>query len=244
MSLPDAIWIDSEFREYADHCRRNGLCNPWHPYIGTSYGSDGHTKFVYCGGSAWWDSDNLQPQSLEHSRLLTSNFVENGDLESYSTPFWRLFDRLGGLIHPGAGSRRKVADFSAWTNLSKTGLVGQSAPPDSDAELRNLDTRQLKRELTLLQPDILVCVSGTLVPSTGHAMFDGWDRIAGLEATTESTWIRRSPWGGSLLWTMHPAYKSESWNVSVEHDLKSILAANANDLSLIKRLDLGARENQ
>ena len=100
MRLSDSIWMDSEFREYAAYCQLKEYCNPWHPYVGDNYGHNEQLKFVYCGGSAWWESGASKPHSVESSRALTDKFVEQGELEDYSTPFWRLFDRLGALIHP------------------------------------------------------------------------------------------------------------------------------------------------
>ena len=83
--------------------------------------------------------------------------------------------------------------------------------------------RQLNREFGQLRPDLLVCVSGSLVPSTGLAVFGEWPHVEGLKPETVSTWIRRTPWGGLLLWTMHPAYKPESWYKSVEFDVREML---------------------
>ncbi|MGH6786028.1 MAG: hypothetical protein ACREBO_04295 [Novosphingobium sp.] len=217
------LWRAESFADYAELCRRKGYCSPWHPYVGPQYGKTDHLTFAYCGGAAWWNSDSDEAASLGESQRLTVEFVV-GELESYSTPFWRLFDRLGGLVHSGGLSRQDVLARSAWTNLSKTGAVGRSAPPDGDIELRQHDVRQLHREFDLLRPDILICVSGSLVPSTGHAVFDAWDEVRDLRPETESTWIRRSPWGGLLLWTMHPAYKPDTWSASIESDVRKMLA--------------------
>lgn len=216
------LWDKQSFRNYAEFCASRGYCRPWHPFVGGKYGATNLVKFAYCGGSAWWESDGSTELTLDRSRQLTNDFVSQG---MYSTPFWRLFSRLSALVFGQQRTDFVASDCSAWTNLSKTGRVGESAPPDDDLELRHLDVQQLRRELSLLEPDILVCVSGSLVPSTGHAVFNDWPSIEGLEPKTVSTWIRRTPWGGFLIWTMHPAYKSESWIVSVENDVRAIIAA-------------------
>lgn len=229
MQLTGCLWDEAQFREYADYCLAQDYCSPWHPYVGPKYGQNENLRFAYYGGSAWWNSDTSKPQKVDDSRILTKGFVEGPAFKLYSTPFWRFFDRLGALVFPEARTRSEITNFSVWSNLSKTGMVGKSAPPGADKVLRGLDVRQLRREFDLLEPDIILCVSGSLVPSTGHAIFGGWKKIAGLEARTASTWIRQSPWGGFLLWTMHPAYKSEDWALSVENDLKLILATQSRE---------------
>ena len=212
------LWDESDFESYAEFCRGRDYCSPWHPFVGSSYGTANRLKFLYCGGSAWW-SEQQQECSVFAAKALTDQFVAEG---MYSTPFWRLFERAAKLVYPDIADKRGASALSAWTNLSKTGVVGASAPPDSDVKLRELDVAQLKRELAILNPDILMCVSGSLVPSVGHAVFDFY-ADAKVHVNTPSTWIRRTPWGGWLIWTMHPAYKSADWYRSVESDLSTVL---------------------
>ena len=212
------LWDETDFERYAQFCRGRGYCSPWHPFVGSDYGAPGRLKLLYCGGSAWW-GEQQDSTPLSRAKLLTDQFVGSG---MYSTPFWRLFERIAKLAYPDVVGRENAAMYAAWTNLSKTGVVGASAPPDSDEVLRQMDIAQLNRELAILRPDVLVCVSGSLVPSTGHAIFDACDEVE-LMPVTPSTWLRKTSWGGSLLWTMHPAYKSEEWLTSVEEDFSKLL---------------------
>lgn len=212
------IWEKAEFESYGRFCASKNYCSPWHPFVGSRYGELGRPKLVYCGGAAWWGGPQREC-SLSEAKALTDKFVAD---DMYSTPFWRLFERVTKLAYPDVASKKEAAAFSAWTNLSKTGAVGESAPPDSDFELRRLDVAQLTRELEILCPDILMCVSGSLMPSVGHAVF-GHYLEGKLSPQTPSTWIRRTPWGGWLIWTMHPAYKAEAWHRSVEADFNNIL---------------------
>lgn len=219
----------SSYAAYRRLCAERGYCDPFIPYVGDKYGKDVGLKFLYCGGAAWWADHNAaiddDAEALAYAAEASSQFIAGG---MYSAPFWRLFWQAAEIV-PGlkGQSHSEVLSRFAWTNISKTGIVGQSAPPDDDRDLRALDVEQFRHELDVLQPDILVCVSGSLVPSTAFALFDtpGWQAVDGIEPVTASTWIRRSDWGGWLLWTMHPAYKSRAWFASVLTDTATILKA-------------------
>ena len=212
------LWKQVDFEAYAEFCAARGYCSPWHPFVGSRYGEPSRPKLAYCGGAAWW-GEQQSDCSLSEAKALTDKFVAQ---DMYSTPFWRLFQRVTKLAYPDVASKEEAAAFSAWTNLSKTGAVGASAPPDSDIELRNLDVAQITRELTILTPDILLCVSGSLMPSVGQAIFNSYEKTE-LIPKTPSTWLRRTPWGGWLIWTMHPARKSEDWYQAVETDFSAVL---------------------
>jgi hypothetical protein len=217
--------------------REKGYCEPWVPHVGKHYGTGAFPKFMYCGGAAWFDYRYDFPAddaaAKEMAAALTQKFIDDG---AYSTPFWRLFWRAAHLFPEAASmSDEDLLHHVAWTNLSKTGLLGQPAPPHNDLALRALDVKQMQAELAMLEPDILLCVSGSLVPATGDALFRSYEKIADFAPSTDSTWFRRAPWGGYLMWTMHPGYKSENWRRSVLGDL-SILIALLNDPQEAARL--------
>lgn len=222
----------STFKAYRELARVRGYCEPWVPYVGKNYFDSAGPRFMYCGGAAWWASTVELPQdngsAFDIAARDTEAFVSNG---MYSTPFWRLY-RSSVALMPWANSRPNeyVDSRVCWTNLTKTGMVQETAPPDKDVDLRHLDVAQLQYELDVLQPDILMCVSGSIVPSTGHEIFDRWHDIDGIRPCTESTWFRRSDAGTLLLWTMHPAFKPAKWHDSVLSDLTSLteMAAASN----------------
>jgi len=115
--------------------------------------------------------------------------------------------------------RRRIA----WTNLSKLGVAGETAPPASDLELRALDVAQLGHELAVLNPAILLCVSGSKLEETGYAVFNDreWPR-ADFEPSVPKTEVRRSLTGGWLYWTMHPQFKSGEWQAKLLSDVARI----------------------
>ncbi len=227
MTLP--IMSLATYATYRRHCAAHGYCDPFIPYVGDRYGKDVGFKFLYCGGAAWWadhhDIINDDAEAFAYGAKASGQFVADG---MYNAPFWRLFWQIPNIVPGLAGEpESEMLRRFAWTNISKTGVVGQSAPPDRDLDLRNIDVEQFRHELNILQPDLLVCVSGSLVSSTAYALFDTseWKVVDGVEAVTASTWIRRSEWGGWLLWTMHPAYKPRAWFQSVLIDTAAILEA-------------------
>lgn len=215
------------YAAYRRHCRDQGYCDPFIPYVGAEYFAPGHVKLVYCGGAAWWNAPGEafadDDAAFQWSRGQSVNFVLEG---MYDSPFWRLFRQIASIVPglSGADETDMLRRF-AWTNLSKTGVVGQSAPPDNDRALRDLDVGQFRHEMDILRPDLLVCVSGSLVSSTGYALFDSpqWPTPDVPLPAMASMWIRRSAWGGWLLWTMHPAYKPRAWHDSVIRDVATIL---------------------
>lgn len=221
------------YAAYRRHCRKQGYCDPFVPYVGAEYSTPGHVRLAYCGGAAWWSAPGEafddDEAAFQWSKDQSTSFVLEG---MYDTPFWRLFRQIASTV-PGLSGvdEGDMLRRFAWTNLSKTGLVGSSAPPDRDRVLRDLDVGQFRHEMDVLRPDILVCVSGSLVPSTGYALFDNpqWPTPDDPLPATESTWIRRTPWGGWLLWTMHPAYKPRAWHESVVGDVAAILARIATE---------------
>ena len=215
------------YAAHRQHCRSVGYCDPFVPYRGDRYGADGTFKFVYCGAAAWWSEAHADidddGEALRASATWSRNFVNNG---TYDSPFWRLFNQIAAALPDFAEAQPDewLSRF-AWTNISKTGTIRESAPPDSDAVLRELDIAQFRHEMDVLKPDLIVCVSGSLVPSTAFALFDTeeWAIIPEVRPTTEKTWIRQAPWGGWLLWTMHPAYKPASWAPDLLADVQTIL---------------------
>lgn len=225
--MDNPIMTAATYAAYRRHCREQGYCDPFVPYVGDAWFAPGHVKFAYCGGAAWWSEAGLcfddDDAAFRWSTDQSANFVREG---MYDTPFWRLFRRIASITPglAGAGEAEMLRRF-AWTNLSKTGIVGRSAPPDNDQVLRELDVGQFRHEMDVLRPDLLVCVSGSLVPSTGYALFDNpdWPEPDVPVPATASTWIRRTPWGGWLLWTMHPAYKPRAWHDSVVGDIEATL---------------------
>ena len=221
-----AVMPVSTFQQYRELARQSGYCEPWAPYVGPDYLNCPEPRFMYCGGAAWWDSDTPLPRddfaALQASISRSDQFVASG---MYSTPFWRLYRDAVAQMPWSRNLPSSLVDRRVcWTNLTKTGVVQQTAPPDSDEHLRCIDVIQMNHELALLRPDIILCVSGTIVPTTGHALFGEWAMIAGdCQPSTASTWFRRAPQGSLLMWTMHPAYKPRSWRASVLRDLRKLI---------------------
>lgn len=231
MAMTQPIMPLASYSAYRRHCAVQGYCDPFIPFVGDEYGAHEGVKFAYCGGAAWWaekhDLIEDDAEALERGAKLTREFVADG---MYNAPYWRLFWKIAGIVPGLAGQPDDVLlNRFAWTNISKTGVVGQSSPPNNDNHLRQLDIEQFNYEMNLLQPDLLVCVSGSLVPSTAYALFDNlkWQVVEDVRPLTASTWIRRSKNGGWLLWTMHPAYKPRAWFDSVLADVQVVLDAIA-----------------
>lgn len=222
---PETLFPLEIFRSYRSLCRVRGYCEPWHPYVGSGYGANDGFKLLYLGGAAWWSNTNHHPQddqeALEASRHATYKFVEGG---AYSSPFWRLLRRISQEVFVQANWDSFLRSI-AWSNLTKTGLVGETAPPDSDRELVELDCQLLRHELSLLKPDLVLCVSGSIMPSVGHELFGRLLEPGNPAPSTGSTWFRNFADGSKLIWTMHPAYKSQSWSDTVISDVKTMLRA-------------------
>ena len=226
--MPFATYVS-----YRRHCVTRGYCDPFIPYVGDRYGDQGPLKLVYCGGAARWaesrDKIRDDAEALAHGAELTRDFVAGG---MYSAPFWRLFRQVAAIT-PGLANEVESLMLRrfAWTNLSKTGIVNRSAPPDNDPILRDLDVIQFNHEMDMLRPDLLMCVSGSLLTTTAYTLFDspGWLQTSTPALTTEKTSARRTPWGGWLLWTMHPAYKTRAWFDSIVKDTAMVIATIKNE---------------
>lgn len=202
------------------HSRAKGYCDPFVPYVGQHYGNGDFPRFVYSGVAAGWDShqsDDGEDETLrEKGRAATSDFIETG---MNGSSYWRLFDAALAVLDPSnvltISERRQRA---VWTNLSKTGKSGETAPPDNDLRLRELDASQFQNELKILQPDLILCPSGGSLAATGDKVFGLWDD-ADIKASIPHTSIKRIPGGGWLYWTMHPQFKTNEWTQAVLSDV-------------------------
>lgn len=212
-----------QFRRYRRHCKEHGYCEPWHPYGGRNYGRDALPKFLNLGGAAWWSDGNTHPcddqEALNMSKQATYRFVEDG---AYFSPFWHLLRRVSKDVF-GVSDWNAFLASVAWSNLTKTSLVGETAPPNNDGSLIELDCQLLRHELAVLQPDFVLCVSGSIMPSVGYKLFDRLPECLNSTPATESTWFRSFPNGSRLMWTMHPAYKSADWFDKVIDDLRTLV---------------------
>lgn len=225
----DRQWIvpPERYGAYRQHCRAQGYNAPFVPYVGDAYGDGSAVKLVYCGAALHHDSHQDDTgddaHAYAHGEAETRRFVHGG---MYNSAFWRLFAQIAAEV-PGMTGQESglMLNRFVWTKLSKAAVSGASAPPNKDRGLRSLDVAQFRHEMDVLQPNVLICTSGSLVSSTGHEIFSerDWQAVPGFEAKTPSSWIRRAEWGGWLLWTMHPAYKPADWASLVVEDVRRIL---------------------
>ena len=224
--MTKSIFSLEKFAAYRSHCKQEGYCMPFVPYVGDEYGKTGAIKFVYCGGAAWWSEPDTVIDDDAEAHAYSSDESRKFVLsDMYGSAFWSFFRELAAIVPGLAGEQDEtMLKRFVWTNITKTGLVGENAPPN-DPNLRPLDVAQVRHELDVLLPDLIVCVSGSLVTSTAYEIFDTpeWKAGESFEARTGSTWIRQAPWGGWLLWTMHPAYKTREWRDSVLADVKAVI---------------------
>lgn len=214
------------FRRYRVLAAKRGYCDPFVPTVGDRYGSGTLPRIVYCGVAARWGDDGREPM-VNDVRLFNeaADWSSNVfDERSLNSAFWRLLDSMLAKLDLDtaltASQRRRCA---AWTNLSKSGRgYGATCPPDSDVELRALDIEQFNHELGLLDPDLLICVSGNNLVSTGKALFRRWPIVQdGIEVPDQSE-VRRLPNGGWLYWTMHPQAKPSAWGETVLSGISDI----------------------
>lgn len=207
------------FRQYRDLARAKGYCDPFVPAVGPAYGDGGMLRVVYCGVAARWGGDGREAGS--DVDLFASEAAWSATLlvgENTKSAFWRLLDRVLEAIAPHLKPAERRAR-AAWTNLSKSGRgYGATCPPDRDTSLRSLDVAQLRHEVELLRPELMVCVSGNNLVSTGIEVFRAWPAIMDLSPSVDQTEIRRLPAGGALYWTMHPQGKTREWTSRVVSD--------------------------
>lgn len=221
----DQVFPLEAYRTYRAHAVTKGYCDPFVPHVGEKYGEDGFPRFVFSGVAAGWgrhiseegDDIDLRGAAAEWASKFIDQEGTNG------SPFWKLFDAVLGVLdptgHTSVVERRKHA---VWTNLSKVGKVGETAPPDNDLKLRELDATQFRHELSLFSPDLLLCVSGSKLEETGNAVYSTWAN-ADIKPSHEHTTIRRSPDGGWLYWTMHPQFRTNEWRDGVLEDVRLIV---------------------
>lgn len=231
-SDPKAFTITefARYRRFAEATRSPaGLqyCEPFVPFIGERYGDGTMPRVVYCGVAAGWserdDSTHDDDTLLSSSRAWSAAFALSGGNRSR---FWTLFDDV--LRVADAGQCRSALArrwCSVWTNLSKLGQVGETAPPDRDVDLRALDAAQVQNEIDRYSPDLMVCVSGTALIPTGNAAFKGLNRADFKPTTNDSTIVYRLGNGGWLYWTMHPQRQSVEWRGHVLDDVAHIIAS-------------------
>lgn len=214
----------AKYCEYRAHTRKQRYCDPFVPVVGSHYGDGALIKFVYSGVAAAWQSldceEGEDSEIRERSLGAWSLFFNEG---MNGSRFWDLFDNVLNLID--GRSRFSVSErrqHAVWTNLSKTGLPGKTAAGGADSALRQLDAAQFRRELVLLKPDLLLCVSGRFLAATGHEIFDGWPD-SDIKPSVAETSIKRMPGGGWLYWTMHPGRQPNTWRDAVLGDISRIL---------------------
>lgn len=216
----------STFTAYRRLAREKGYCEPWVPYVGPDFSAAGAPRIVYCGAAPFYDRADRgsYPDDDEAAlRMATERWANFADEGGYNSAFWR----LGKLIVENLdGPPPSPNPFSriAWTNLTKLNGVGDSAPKGGGPELLSLDVAQMKREISLLRPDILICVSGKMLTSTGNRIFADCEPMP-VQIETSNTLVKRLPNGGILYWTMHPNRKGKAWSQSVTSDLLRLTGA-------------------
>jgi hypothetical protein len=203
-----------------------GYCEPWVPYVGPDFGAAGSPRIVYCGAAPAYnrnDEGSYPPDDEAALRMATKRWADFAAGGGYDSAFWR----LGKLIVENLdGPPPSPNPFSriAWTNLTKLNAVGDSAPKGGGAELLSLDVAQMTREISILRPDILICVSGSMLTSTGNRVFADCEPML-VQPETSNTLVKRLPSGGILYWTMHPNWKTKAWSQSVISDLLRLTGA-------------------
>ena len=221
-SQADDVMTIQQFAAYRAHSRSQGYADPFVPYVGPLYGSD--LRIVYCGVASrqneHFNSDAASDEDLIREGRQFANQIVLAP--SPQSAFWRFLDavteRIYGSEEPEPTRRQRIA----WTNLSKGVLAGNAtAPPDSDDFLRKMDVAQIQHEIKVLDPQILLCVSGSSLVDTGKAIFSEWPKMD-MRSSRSSTWIRRMPNGGLLYWTDHPARKSASWTANALDEIKAL----------------------
>ncbi|WP_333586104.1 hypothetical protein [Phenylobacterium sp.] len=205
------------YEAFLHHARRHGYCDPFVPFVGDRYFAHGR-RIVYCGVAPRYD-EALRFAGPGEAAEWSRKVVLDHNIKS---AFWRLIDRILQDIEPDrpAMARRERI---VWTNLSKLCSSDKAtAPSDADAELRALNVEQLRCEMASLRPDLLLCVSGSQLQTTGVQAF-GDLQCGPLTPNADQTWVRQLPTGGVLYWTMHPQGKSRAWVDAVLGDLAALL---------------------
>lgn len=214
------------FRDYRELAAREGYCDPFVPAVGQHYGDGRMPRLLYCGVAARWGDDGQYAGSdeelFEAEAAWSADLLAGGDGAS---AFWRLLDRILELLGPDLGPDERRAR-AVWTNLSKSGLGHDATcPPENDPALRALDTAQLRHEIDLLSPDLMVCVSGNNLVPTGVEVFrEGRVPVADFKPSVPQTEAWELPEGGRLYWTMHPQFKTKDWSNRVVDDIAALLA--------------------
>ena len=209
--------IRDRFQAYLAMAAAKGYCGPFVPYVGPRY--DASPLRVIYAGVAPYLTDDVPFNDIAVAAEWSRSVAEDADI---SSPFWRLLDDVLALWYesesPGQRRQRVV-----WSNLSKLNWRDKAtAPRDSDRALRSLNVEQFRHELSILAPDLLVCVSGNNLVETGRELF-AYMLDEGVKLRAEQTWMRRLPTGGALYWTMHPGYKSADWKAGVLADIAMIV---------------------
>ena len=220
LSYKDVFTVTT-FHRYRSFAHEHSYCGPFIPYVGEKYGSGLLPKFAYCGVAAAWPNHKLEAAENYHFKADWANDVVLQ--RRVNSAFWRLcWDTLELLDTDARFSPEERLQHMAWTNLSKLGSAKQTAPPDNDIALREMDAAQLRHEIEVLAPDLLLCVSGSRLRATAAAVF-GKLEAGDLTPMIEPTHVTRLPSGGLLYRTMHPQYKTKQWQRVVRSDLKTIM---------------------
>lgn len=207
---------------------RNPLyTEPFVPCVGAKYGTANLPRFVFCGAAIWerelaaYECDDID--AFSRSLKFTEEFVAGvGEGLHRRSAFWRLFESASQLIFGAQCSLRDRTKASVWTNLSKIGETGQSQPTNVP-DLMDLDVEQIRCELTRLEPDIILCVSGSMLVDTGKKAFSAFEKV-GARLNSADSELRRLPNGGFLLWTMHPNRKTTNWRSALLGDLSNVMS--------------------
>ena len=215
------------FAAYRRLAREKGYCEPWVPYVGPDFGAAGGPRIVYCGAAPYYESDDRDEYPADNDetalRMATERWADFGGGGGYKSGFWRLGKLLAESLTGPAQSANPFSKI-AWTNLTKVNEVGRPTPRGGGDALRSLDVAQMRREIELLRPDLLVCVSGSMMVSTGNAAFSHCEPMA-VQPQRPNTIVKRLPTGGLLYWTEHPRPKGAAWMQSVISDLLLLTGA-------------------
>ncbi len=191
---------------------------PMVPAVGEKYGNGLAPKVVYCGVATrelYIDTEQSVNAAYENAIIECQKSFDEVPA-SNNKNFWRFGLDIATTLAEDIGiSLADQWNHFAWTNISKLCDGTNTAPPDDDMDLRKLDVAQIRKELSILKPDLFICVSGMSLVSTGNEIFG--------DAPGQKISTGNLSSGGKFIWTEHPARKSIEWRKEIIDLIKQLL---------------------